>query len=45
MNSIIDKDTFLVDRENLDYFVEMADELRGSDNALDRRTCGGGIAA
>lgn len=46
VNGIIDKDTFLVDREHLDFFVEMADELRGSaDNALDRRTCGGGIAA
>lgn len=43
-NGIVDRDTHRVHREHLDFFVELADELRGSDNALDRRTCGGGIA-
>lgn len=40
VNGIIDRDTFKVDRSNLDFFVEMAAELRGDDNALDVRTCG-----
>lgn len=39
-NSIVDPDTFKVDRDNLESFVATADELRGSDNALDVRTCG-----
>lgn len=41
INGIVDKHTFLVNREHLELYKEMADELHGGDdNALDARACG-----
>jgi hypothetical protein len=39
-NGVIDGETLKVNTDHADYFIEMADELKGPDNALDVRSCG-----